>query len=35
MLRAEILMKTAVIHGRLVVEYGFTGSYVEESAKAG
>ncbi|MFD7770467.1 IS21 family transposase [Streptomyces sp. NPDC059787] len=27
MLRAEILMKAAVIHGRLVAEYGFTGSY--------
>jgi transposase len=27
MLRAEILMKAAVIHGRLVAEYGFTGNY--------
>ncbi|MGW4232224.1 IS21 family transposase [Streptomyces sp. NPDC004980] len=27
MLRAEILLKGAVIHERLVAEYGFTGSY--------
>ncbi|CAM5610553.1 transposase [Streptomyces spiroverticillatus] len=27
MLRAEILMKAAVIHERLVAEYGFTGNY--------
>jgi transposase len=27
MLRAEILMKAAVIHGRLTAEYGFTGNY--------
>ncbi|WP_435852974.1 IS21 family transposase, partial [Streptomyces vietnamensis] len=27
MLRAEILMKATVIHGRLVAEYGFTGNY--------
>ncbi|MGW3498741.1 hypothetical protein [Streptomyces sp. NPDC001020] len=27
MLRAEILMKAAVIHERLVSEYGFTGNY--------
>ncbi|WP_425442590.1 DDE-type integrase/transposase/recombinase [Streptomyces colonosanans] len=27
MLRAEILMRAAVIHERLVVEYGFTGNY--------
>lgn len=27
MLRAEILMKAAVIHERLVTEYGFTGNY--------
>jgi hypothetical protein len=27
MLRAAILMKAAVIHGRLVAEFGFTGRY--------
>ncbi|WP_442807292.1 hypothetical protein [Streptomyces sp. NBC_01751] len=27
MLRAEILMKAAVIHERLTAEYGFTGNY--------
>lgn len=27
MLRAEVLMKAAVIHERLVAEYGFTGNY--------
>lgn len=27
MLRAEILMKAAVIHERLATEYGFTGNY--------
>ena len=27
MLRAEILMKAAVIHERLAQEYGFTGNY--------
>jgi transposase len=27
MLRAEILMKVAVIHGRLAAEHGFTGNY--------
>ncbi|WP_324768203.1 IS21-like element helper ATPase IstB [Streptomyces kunmingensis] len=27
MLRAEVLMKAAVIHERLVTEYGFTGNY--------
>lgn len=27
MLRAEILMKAAVIHERLVAEYRFTGRY--------
>ncbi|MGW0665137.1 IS21 family transposase [Streptodolium elevatio] len=27
MLRAEILVKASVIHGRLVAEYGFTGNY--------
>jgi hypothetical protein len=27
MLRAEILMKAAVIHERLAAEYGFTGNY--------
>ncbi|MGI5350235.1 hypothetical protein ACQEU8_18930 [Streptomyces sp. CA-250714] len=27
MLRAEILIKAAVIHERLVKEYGFTGNY--------
>nr|WP_258566197.1 IS21 family transposase [Streptomyces parvulus] len=27
MLRAELLMKAAVIHGRLTAEYGFTGNY--------
>jgi hypothetical protein len=26
MLRAEILMKAAVIHERLATEYGFTGN---------
>ncbi|MDQ0935968.1 transposase [Streptomyces turgidiscabies] len=28
MLRAEVLMKAAVIHERLAREYGFTGNYV-------
>ncbi|MFI1259207.1 hypothetical protein ACH4U6_36570 [Streptomyces netropsis] len=27
MLRAEVVMKAAVIHERLVAEYGFTGNY--------
>ncbi|MGW7201707.1 hypothetical protein [Streptomyces chryseus] len=27
MLRAEVLMKAAVIHERLVAEYGFSGNY--------
>ncbi|MGA5504957.1 hypothetical protein [Streptomyces umbrinus] len=27
MLRAEFLMKAAVIHERLAAEYGFTGNY--------
>ncbi|WP_425471275.1 hypothetical protein [Streptomyces roseicoloratus] len=27
MLRAEILMKAAVIHERVAAEYGFTGNY--------
>jgi hypothetical protein len=27
MLRAEVLMKAAVIHERLAHEYGFTGNY--------
>ncbi len=31
MLRAEILMKAAVVHERLLAEYGFTGNYQQSN----
>lgn len=35
MLRAEILMKAAVIHERLASEYGFTGTYQRDKLRSG